>query len=93
MNGPHNLEQIDLPILTDDMLRKFAAENRTAPVIPVRTGRFAVPVPDLKDGGGPLQLPNAKELPHLVRSGDLGAEIKAAKLEGFPQIYRRTGPR
>lgn len=80
-----------LPILKDETLKTFASANNMQTVVPVRTGRFIVPIPDLNDGGGDLKLPNVKELESIIKSGDLGTTIKSAVLEGCPQIVPIDG--
>jgi len=81
----------DLPVLSDETLKAFATTQVAQTVMPVRTGRFIVPIPHLNDGDGPLELPNAKELESIIKSGSLGSRIMSATLEGFPQIVPVDG--
>ncbi len=80
-----------LPILSDRMLKAFATKHSTQAVMPAKTGRFVVPIPALNDGLGNLELPNAKELTLVVKSGAEGMEITDSKFEGFPQIVPTDG--
>lgn len=58
-------------------------------VVAAPEGRFILPVPDLKDGKGPLLVPNIKELEARLR-GSTG-EVQALKLEANPQKIPADG--
>ncbi len=78
------------PLLADDVLKSFAETHTTKEILAIGK-RFVVPIPNLQDGGEPLELANPKELNILVRSGSLPDTLGDVKLEGFPQIVPTDG--
>ncbi len=83
--------ETELPVIMNSTLKDFAGKVPVQTVVSVRTGRFAVPIPNLDDGGEPLLLPNAKELRAIVRSGKLGTSITSSTAEGMPQKVPTDG--
>ncbi|MDX1974195.1 MAG: hypothetical protein SFT92_00810 [Rickettsiales bacterium] len=67
------------------------ASHPVADIQSVSTGRFIIPIPKLEDGLGPLELPNAKEVESVIKSGAFGSAILSATLEGFPQVVPTDG--
>jgi hypothetical protein len=60
--------------------------------VPVRAapaGRFVIPVPDFKDGKGPILFPNIKEMEARLQGSQ--GYLKALELEAGPQIVPTDG--
>ena len=45
--------ETELPVIVNSTLKDFADKFPVQAVVSVRTGRFAVPIPNLDDGGEP----------------------------------------
>lgn len=58
-------------------------------VVAAPEGRFILPVPDLKDGKGPLLAPNIKELEARLHGSE--GHVQALKLEANPQKIPADG--
>jgi hypothetical protein len=79
----------EAPLLDRDQLRAFLAQKKLTPVKAAQEGRFIIPIPDFNDGGGPILMPNVKELAAKMRGSD--GTVETIELEAGPQKIPADG--
>ena len=77
------------PLLDREQLRAFLKRRKLLPVKAAQEGRFIIPVPDFKDGKGPLLMPNIKELAAKMRGSE--GSVDSIELEAGPQKIPADG--